>query len=168
MSDAKFISVDTVGIGWGVRELIAQAMKQDNGMPRATTLSVNVANSAENHVTYANRRAELWWIIAREMFAQGKIDTSNADNVEELEAQLLEPRWKIQKGRILVEAKTEIRKRLSRSPDNADAFLLAVVPLLERHTLTIVTTPQSQLAERHTWNKVGTRMAQLKLVKQRA
>jgi hypothetical protein len=56
-------------------------------------------------------------------FQKGHVDTSEADNRLELEAQLLMPRYFINKGKIWVEAKDEIRKRLGRSPDNADALI---------------------------------------------
>jgi len=166
-SKATIIAVDTVGIGWGVRALIADAMKQGNNQSKATVVGINAAQMADNKELYANKRAEMWWATARDLFSSGRIDTSAAPNLEELEAQLLSARYKIVKGKIQVELKDDIRKRLGRSPDNADAFLLACAPLLERHTLTLVTTPQTQVAERHTWNKTSTRSQQLKLVKAR-
>jgi hypothetical protein len=48
------------------------------------------------------------------------------DNGDVTVAQLLEPQWEIDtKGRIKVEPKEDIIERLGRSPDNADALLLA-------------------------------------------
>jgi hypothetical protein len=168
LSSASTIVVDTIGIGWGVRELISQALKDADPPRKCQAVSFNASNKANNAVAFANKRAEIWWTVARDMLRENKIDTSVAENVEELEAQLLSTRYKIQKGKILAEAKDDIRKRMGRSPDNADAFLLAFVPFLERHTLTLITTPPTQLAERHSWGTQSTRMAQLKLVKQRA
>jgi hypothetical protein len=43
----------------------------------------------------------------------------------ELRAELLAPRWRIQSGRIYIESKDEIKSRLGRSPDKADAVVLA-------------------------------------------
>jgi hypothetical protein len=84
------------------------------------------ASKATKPDLYGNLRAELWWTVGRVFFHRGWIDTSEADNLEELEAQLLMPRYKISKGRIYVEAKEDIKSRLGRSPDNADAFMYAL------------------------------------------
>ena len=46
-----------------------------------------------------------------------------------LASQLAAPSWKLQSGRILVEPKDAIKKRLGRSPDDADALLLAYAPV---------------------------------------
>ena len=73
---------------------------------------------------YGNVRAQLWWEF-RLALQQGHIDTSSADNRMELEAQLLMPRYLINKGKIMVEPKEDIKKRLGRSPDNADALMYA-------------------------------------------
>ena len=53
-------------------------------------------------------------------------DLSKMANADATIAQLLEPRYSHDlKGRIRVEPKEDIIKRLNRSPDNADALLLA-------------------------------------------
>jgi hypothetical protein len=73
-----------------------------------------------------NLRAELWWELGRGLSESQGWDLSAMDNADTTVAQLLEPRWDVDpKGRIRVEPKDEIRKRLGRSPDNADALLLA-------------------------------------------
>jgi hypothetical protein len=168
LTAATFIGVDTIGIGWGVHELIKTAMAVPNQSPKAKVIAVNAAKAADQKDLYYNKRAEMWWTVARELLGRNKIDTSNAENRDDLEAQFLGTKYTIQKGKILAEAKDDIRKRLGRSPDNADAALLAFSVLVEKHTLTLIQTPQTQIADRHTWNKQGPRTAQLKLVKQRA
>ena len=48
------------------------------------------------------------------------------ENAEITCAELLQPRWELDsKGRIIVEPKDKIRDRTGKSPDHADALLLA-------------------------------------------
>jgi hypothetical protein len=77
-------------------------------------------------VGFHNARAEMWWHV-RELARTGGIDLSRAENADTVIAQLAEPTWSVSatNGKILVEPKEEIRRRLGRSPDNADALLLA-------------------------------------------
>ncbi|MGI5290581.1 hypothetical protein ACQEVF_45670 [Nonomuraea polychroma] len=75
---------------------------------------------------YANLRAEIWWEVARGLSGRRGWDLASMANADTTVAQLLEPRWDADpQGRIRVEKKEEIIKRLGRSPDNADALLLA-------------------------------------------
>jgi hypothetical protein len=88
--------------------------------------AVNVAEAASEPDTFMNLRAEIWWQIGRDLSATRGWDLSGMENGDQTVAQLLEPRWTVDpKGRIRVEPKDEIKKRLGRSPDNADALLLA-------------------------------------------
>jgi hypothetical protein len=49
---------------------------------------------------------------------------------EDLAAELNAPRWKADpRGRKALEPKEETKKRLGRSPDNADALVLAFAPV---------------------------------------
>lgn len=122
-SDATSVKVDSIGIGAGlVGEL--RNLGRD-GVHGALIVGVNVAEAATDS-RFANLRAQIWWEIGRAHAEQRTWDLSGMANADTTVAQLIEPRWSTDtKGRIIVEPKDEIRKRLGRSPDNADALLLA-------------------------------------------
>ncbi len=68
----------------------------------------------------------MWWTIGREMSSQGLWDLSRMENGDITAAELLVPRWELDtKGRIIIEPKDKIRDRTGKSPDHADALLLA-------------------------------------------
>ena len=121
---ATAVKVDSIGIGFGViGELRNMAGR---GLHRAHIDAVNVAEKPQEPDKYLNLRAELWWEIGRGLSERHGWDLSQMANADATVAQLLEPRWEIDaQGRIKVEPKAEVIKRLGRSPDNADALLLA-------------------------------------------
>ncbi|MFG2225375.1 hypothetical protein [Streptomyces sp. NPDC048644] len=121
---ATAVKVDSIGVGFGVIGELRNAAQR--GEHSAAVRAVNVASAASRPDRYVNLRAELWWEIGRELSANGGWDLSAMENTDATVAQLLEPRWDLDpRGRIRVEKKEEVIRRLGRSPDNADALLLA-------------------------------------------
>jgi len=90
------------------------------------------ASATERHPDgsrkYENMRAQLW-IKGREMSQEQAWDLSKAEDLENLQFELVAARYRpdvLSTKRIWqVESKDEIRARLGRSPDDADATLLA-------------------------------------------
>jgi hypothetical protein len=121
---ATAVKVDSIGIGAGlVGELRNLAQ---TGVHNAKIYAVNVAERAADPLMFYNLRAQMWWEVGRIASEQRTWDLSKMANADTTIAQLLEPRYEHDlKGRIKVEPKEEIIKRLGRSPDNADALLLA-------------------------------------------
>ena len=121
---ATRVKIDSIGIGFGViGELRNMA---DGALHGAVIDAVNVAEKSSEPDKFLNLRAELWWEIGRGLCERRGWDLSTMANADATVAQLLEPRWDIDaQGRIRVEKKDEVIKRLGRSPDNADALLLA-------------------------------------------
>lgn len=121
---ATSCKIDSIGIGFGViGELRNMA---DRGLHDCHIVAVNVAEKASDPDKYANLRAELWWEVGRGLSERQGWDLSAMDNPDTTVAQLLEPQWSVDaQGRIKVEPKDDVIKRLGRSPDNADALLLA-------------------------------------------
>lgn len=80
---------------------------------------------------YYNLRAEAWSKAAK-ILSSGILDSESNTLVEcknmyqELQTQLCIPQYKFKKGKILIEEKEQIKKRLGRSPDHADAYILAL------------------------------------------
>jgi hypothetical protein len=123
---ATRVKVDAIGIGWGVIGELRNLA--DQGVHRAEIVEVKVSEAASRPDKFANLRAELWWEVGRVASEQRAWDLSGLTTTDgdRLCAQLVEPHWDIDpKGRIRVEPKKDIIKRLGRSPDNADAALLA-------------------------------------------
>lgn len=123
-SGATVVKIDEIGVGRGVIGELENFRRE--GRHDATIIGVNVSEKARDDAQFENVRAELWWEIGRLMSQNREWDLSSMDNADTTVAQLLEPKWMVgARGRIQIEKKDDIRKRLGRSPDNADALLLA-------------------------------------------
>ena len=137
------VAIDSIGVGFGIIGLV----RQHKHLPKGTQIiGFNSAASPTDKEQYGNARAELWW-TARQLFQQGKIDTAQADNRDDLDAQLITPRYHITKGKIYVESKDDINARLGRSPDNADAFMYAIHAATANITLTISRPPPTIITQ---------------------
>lgn len=120
---ATAVKIDSNGVGFGVVGELRNM--QERGLHSARIYGVNVGEGAREPDRFENLRAEIWW-MARELSQERAWDLSTMENGDTTVAQLLEPQWEITaKGRIKVEPKDDIIKRTGRSPDNADALLLA-------------------------------------------
>ncbi|HUU54516.1 MAG TPA: hypothetical protein VMY87_06305 [Armatimonadota bacterium] len=108
------IVVDEAGLGSGVVDIL-----RDMG---DEVLGVN-SQAASSDARYGNLRAEIWDTVAQ-MFAAGDVDTDPLD--AQLKAQLCCPTYKFKRGRMYVEEKDEIKARLGRSPDEADAYVMGL------------------------------------------
>lgn len=97
-----------------------------------TFIGVNSSETARDPKQYANRRAELWF-TARLAADQGGFFTGGCAVGRHLLAQLWEELKAVRsspdrKERRIVEGKAQIKERLRRSPDLADAVNLAWLP----------------------------------------
>ena len=121
---ATSVKVDRIGVGAGLIGELRNMAK--DGLHNARIVAVNVAEKAHDEVRFANLRAQIWWEIGRVNCERHLWDLSSMENADTTCAQLLAPRWITDtKGRILIEKKDDVIARLGRSPDNADALLLA-------------------------------------------
>jgi phage terminase large subunit len=108
------VNVDTVGIGY----YMAQHLK-DHGLP---VVEVNVGAAAQDSEKFANLKAQLYWGLR--MRAQSGEITSLND--ERAIAQLASIRYNHNaRGQIVIESKEDARKRGVKSPDRAEAVMLA-------------------------------------------
>lgn len=114
-------NLDVIGIGSSAYDFARQA-----------NLKVQAVNFAEGSkatdrsgkLHFVNLRAESYWKFRE------ALDPENGLNVmlppdEALEADLCAPRWSSQSNGIKIEAKEDIKKRIGRSPDSADAVVLS-------------------------------------------
>ncbi|MBW2647560.1 MAG: hypothetical protein JRE23_15575 [Deltaproteobacteria bacterium] len=83
-------------------------------------LGIDNAGKSSDPEKYYNLRSEIW-CGAGDMFADGDVQLKNLE--PSLRGQLSTPTYDFRNGRILIEPKASIKKRLGRSPDRADAYV---------------------------------------------
>jgi hypothetical protein len=126
LTGATKVKVDVIGIGWGVVGSLRRrrAEKKHN----AEIIGVNVGEASTNPEKYLRLRSQIWWEVGRRLSEDGGWDLSGLDTADRdrLISQLTAPKYSLDaSGRIVVEKKDDTKKRIGRSPDNADALLLA-------------------------------------------
>ncbi len=113
------IAVDAVGIGAGVYDTLHDAGYSAH--------DINVAERAYNQEKYANLRTELWF-ETHQLFHNHDISLARIDahTRNELAKQLIAPLYRYDRyARRQIESKDDTKKRINRSPDLADALMLA-------------------------------------------
>ncbi|MCX5209807.1 hypothetical protein OG689_10975 [Kitasatospora sp. NBC_00240] len=126
LTGAGAVKVDSIGIGWGIVGSLRE--KRQEGAHSADIIGVNVSESSTEPEKFARLRSQIWWQIGRQLSEDHGWDLSEleADDRERLVSQLTAPKYTTDaSGRIVVEPKAETKKRIGRSPDNADALMLA-------------------------------------------
>jgi hypothetical protein len=116
------VNVDVIGVGSSVYDFVKERVRA-NG--------VNAAEKSEKtdksgRLTFANKRAELWWLFREALDPQTGDDLALPPD-QELLADLCAPIWTLRSNGIQVESKQDLLKRLDRSPDRADAVILATM-----------------------------------------
>lgn len=126
-TQATSVKVDFGGIGFGV---VGSLRRRLAGRP-VEVVAVEFGASAGDAAKYINARAEMWWQARDAVKASAWwLGASGADGVALVDdrtvADLTEHRWfEARDGRIQLESKDQVRKRLGRSPDDGDALVLA-------------------------------------------
>lgn len=119
---AQSIAVDVIGIGAGIVDAL-----NDLGEPVLSINSSAKPTSETKEKKYYNLRAQLW-MEAGDEFSRGRVSLKSEDYV--LAGQLSSVKFKYTgNGKIQAEAKDDIKKRLGRSPDRADAFVMGLYAL---------------------------------------
>lgn len=125
------VKIDVTGIGWALGgrlfELSSRHHPTGERRHNAEVVRVNFANkpSPGKEKQFLNKRAEIYWNVGREYSRLTQWDLTNVDDdvINELSAS----RYEIidSHGKIKIEPKKDIIKRLRLSPDRAEALLLA-------------------------------------------
>lgn len=138
---------DCIGVGKGVADSIVSMGLR--------CIMFNSSESASDDERFVNRKAEAWWYVA------GQMINKNTEYVTDYETrrQLVEPKYKIKTGRIIMELKEETKKRLGVSPDRADTYIQGIYGLSQIHPNVTGYLPSDQ-ADRQghgipIWNEDG-------------
>ena len=113
--------VDSIGLGQGIADRLKELL------PNAYVHALNSAETASDEERFSNVRAEMWWNAMTQV--QDQMVPWPVD--EELRTQLMAPRFKVvsSNGKVQLEPKSETKKRLGRSPDRADAYVMGMYVL---------------------------------------
>jgi phage terminase large subunit len=110
------IKVDVIGIGAGVADLLRR-------FDDVEVIDINVSERADDPDEFPNLRSQLWFGMGDWLKEGGAIPPSD----KEIGAELTAPRYGFDaRGRRQVEPKPDIKKRLKRSPDHAEALMLSL------------------------------------------
>lgn len=113
------VCVDAIGVGAGVVDRLKEQ--------KYPAHAINVGEKAVDGERFKNLKTELFWNL-RERFYNGDIDLSRIDQTsyDRLCGELTELKYKpMSDGTVMLESKEDLKKRLGRSPDYADALALA-------------------------------------------
>jgi phage terminase large subunit len=127
--DPAHIGVDPIGVGAGtVNEMVRLGME-----PRRLGGSLTPINGAQRSPDgasmdfapdanlFLNLRSQMAWQL-REDFRKGDI-AINPELVKRLATQITAPRYEKSNGKVIVEEKAKIKKRLGHSPDDFDSIM---------------------------------------------
>jgi hypothetical protein len=117
------VHTDVIGIGASVVDILTMYI-------HSRVIPINVAEGAKEDtdwsgtLRFANKRAQLWWAF------RDILNPANGFNVslpkdQKLKSELCAPTYKMRANGILIESKDDIKKRLGRSTDRADAVIMA-------------------------------------------
>lgn len=118
--DASPVVVDIIGWGSSAFDFLKENGVQVIGHNGA---NATTNRSSDGQLGFANTRAEAWWRLRESLDPNGKNPLILPPD-EDLKRDLTMPLWKVTPRGIQIESKDDIRKRLGRSPDRADAVAL--------------------------------------------
>jgi hypothetical protein len=120
--------VDVIGVGAGVLDRMRE--NEQNVLPFNASAAAkdgrgNPLKDRSREFTFLNLRAAAWWNL-REMLDPSRGFEIALPDSDSLRADLTAPKWTVRSGgAIQIEAKDDLKKRLGRSPDEADAIVQA-------------------------------------------
>ena len=118
--DARNVMVDAVGLGAGV----VDNLRAQGYAPTEVISGAKAIERRGDTFRFKNLRSQMWW-HCREMLRQGQVCLEIDD--PRLREDLTAPRYTITGDRVItVESKDQIKKRIGRSTDAADAVVYAL------------------------------------------
>jgi hypothetical protein len=121
---ADGVMVDgTGGYGSGVIDALRQA--------EWDPIDVQFAGKADDP-RFGNKRAEIWWELAEWVKSGGALP-----NIPELVRELTAPTYCMKNGKLYIEDKDQIKKRLGYSPDLGDGLAVTFAAKIAPRSLTL-------------------------------
>lgn len=115
------VKIDVIGVGSGVYDQLKSRTDMD-------VVAINSSETANSPEEYVNRRTEMYFVL-RDWMSSGAAIPEDS----KLEGELAAPLYDFDgKARYRMESKDEIKARLKRSPDRADALALSVYNIAEQ------------------------------------
>jgi hypothetical protein len=117
--------VDSIGLGDGPYRTIRKKSRPVEGFVAGEATKVR---DLSNQFGFVNKRALAWWNM-REMLSPAFTgDPVALPPDDKLRGDLVAPKWReVPGGRIQIESKDEIRKRIGRSTDDGDAVVMVML-----------------------------------------
>ena len=121
--DSAVIHVDAIGVGASTYDFLVDCHQDVVGV----IVSEGTGETEKSgRMGFTNQRSLLWW-RAREALDPEANNGIALPPSQELRADLCAPRWRIKAGRIEIESRDEIIKRIGRSPDYGSAFVMSLI-----------------------------------------
>jgi hypothetical protein len=125
------VAVDNTGLGGGVTDRLREQ--------RFYVRPENFGKAALESRVYADRRSELWWLMRDWVRDDAALADAPARAREVLREDLVAPSYvQLSDGRLRLEAKADMKKRLGRSPDDGDGLALALAHRKRRQDPVII------------------------------
>jgi hypothetical protein len=128
------IFIDSIGIGASVYDVLK---KTHDTHPMNASESAGKQRDKSGKYFFANQRS-LWWWRFREALDPTSEHAIALPPKRKLRQDLRAPQYKVRSGKIVVEAKEEIRKRTGRSTDYADPIIQAWHGVTHTHDMRFV------------------------------
>lgn len=121
--DAAPIHIDVVGVGSSPYDFLNHASFQIIGVNGGSKQGIESFKS-QGGLAYTNWKSYLWWAMREDLDPTNNLGIALPPD-KQLEKDLTAPVWKHVGGRIQVESREDIIKRIGRSPDWGSAYVLA-------------------------------------------
>ena len=117
--DASLIGIDGVGVG---ASCVNKMLEMGQGIVDIQSGAKQIEiPDREMREQFNNLRSQGWWLLARDLERPDSHLILPYD--KELFLDLCTPSWSTRSGKIIIEAKEDIKKRLGRSPNKGDAVM---------------------------------------------
>ena len=115
-------NIDVIGIGAGVYDRLKELKFKVFAFNAAEK---SRAKDQSKEFEFVNKRAEGWWKLRELLDPSNNNDVALPDD-DKLIGDLVSPKWTVQSGgKIKIESKDDIKKRIERSTDDGDAVVMA-------------------------------------------
>lgn len=122
--DPMMVKVDVIGVGASVVDALKAAGHRVDAVDFSEAPKNDWSDLFPKETKFENRRAELHFAFAHLL---SKLGVSIPDKFQDVWKDLVAPRYEYtSKGKLKVEDKDAIKKRIGRSPDKGDACILAM------------------------------------------